>query len=91
MKRAELTRAIVRKHVEDGDIVVLNRQRTYAPETQEHRQLWAKLVALIGEKGEWYSTLRAACGGNKNYVAYLVGDLDVLRVPKLDARLGVED
>ena len=91
MKRADLTRAMVKKHIQDADVVVLSPHKTYAPTTNEHLQLWPKLVALIGEKGAWYSTLRAACGGNHGYVAYLIGDLGVLRVPKLEARLGIED
>jgi hypothetical protein len=89
MKRVDLTRAIVKKHVRDNDNVVLG--KPYAPETHEHRKLWSKLTSLIGETGEWYSTLRAACGDNKDYIAYLVGDLQVLRIPKLEERLGLED
>lgn len=89
MKRADLTRTIVKKHVRDTDDVFLG--KTYAPETHEHRKLWSKLTSLIGDRGAWYSTLRAACGGNKDYVAYLVGDLQVLRIPKLEERLGLEE
>jgi len=91
MKRQDLTRAIVKKNVQDADYVFVNPAKTYAPETNEHRTLWPKLLTIIGEKGAWYSTLRAACGGNKDYVAYLVGDLHVLRIPRMDERLAIED
>lgn len=61
--------------------------KSYVPEKADHQVTWPKLVAEIGTKGAWYSTSRAICGANKDYVAYLIGDLGVLNCPSLQKRL----
>lgn len=83
----ELTRSIVKAHIRDADRVYVSAGRSYVPEKDDHRSTWLKLVAAIGSKGAWYSTLRAICGTNKDYVAYLIGDLGVLKCPALEERL----
>lgn len=83
----ELTRAIVKAHIQDADRVYVSVGKSYAPEKDDHRVAWPKLVAAIGTRGAWYSTLRAISGANKDYVAYLLGDLGVLTCPALQERL----
>jgi hypothetical protein len=83
----ELTRSIVKAHVLDGDRVYISAGKPYVPEKADHRVTWPKLVAAIGTKGAWYSTLKALSGANKDYVAYLIGDLGVLNCPALEKRL----
>jgi hypothetical protein len=82
-----LTRSIVKAHIQDADRVFVSAGKSYVPEKDDHRVAWPKLVAAIGTKGVWYSTLRAICGANKDYVAYLIGDLGVLNCPDLEKRL----
>jgi hypothetical protein len=82
-----LSRAVVKKHIRDADRVVVNAARTYTPQTDEHRQLWPKILAAIkksGDRGVWYSSVKAIGGGNVDYAAYLIGDLGVLRCPALE-------
>jgi hypothetical protein len=83
----ELTRSIVKAHIQDADRVYVSTGKSYVPEKEDHRLTWPKLVAAIGKKGAWYSTLKAKCGSNKDYVAYLIGDLGVLNCPALQERL----
>jgi hypothetical protein len=83
----ELTRSIVKAHIQDGDRVFVSVDKSYVPEKADHRVTWPKLVAAIGTKGAWYSTLKAISGANKDYVAYLIGDLGVLNCPALRERL----
>ena len=87
----ELTRTLVKQRIADGDRVFLA-DRPYAPQTLDHQQLWPRIVAAIeasGARGAMYATLRAIGGTNKNYAAYLIGQLHVLRCPALESRLGV--
>jgi hypothetical protein len=83
----ELTRSIVKAHIQDADRVFVSAGNPYVPEKADHRVTWPKLVAAIGTKGAWYSTLKALSGANKDYVAYLIGDLGVLHCPALQERL----
>jgi len=83
---------VIKKHIRDDDRVHLNPDRPYTPQTDEHRQLWPRIVDAIqkgGPKGAWYSSLKAIGGGNADYCAYLLGDLHVLTCPVLEKRLGV--
>jgi hypothetical protein len=81
-------RALIKRHIQNADKVFVAPTCTYVPETAEHNQLWTKLCVMIGERGAWYSTLKAACSGNKDYVAYLIGDLGALVCSKLEERMG---
>jgi hypothetical protein len=83
----ELTRSIVKAHIQDADRVFVSAGKPYVPEKVDHRVTWPKLVAAIGTRGAWYSTLKALSGANKDYVAYLIGDLGVLNCPDLEKRL----
>jgi hypothetical protein len=83
----ELTRSIVKAHIQDADRVHVSAGKSYVPEKGDHRLTWPKLVAAIGTKGAWYSTPRAISGTNKDYVAYLIGDFGVLNCPALQERL----
>jgi hypothetical protein len=83
----ELTRSIAKANIQDGDRVFVAAGKSYVPEKDDHRVTWPKLVAAIGTKGAWYSTLKAISGTNKDYVAYLIGDLGVLHCPDLEKRL----
>jgi hypothetical protein len=90
MKRSELSTALVKRHIEDADRVFIAPDCAYDPKTDDHRKLWPNICAAIGERGAWYSTVRAVSGQNKNYAAYLIGALRVLRVPSLEQRLGID-
>jgi hypothetical protein len=83
----DLTRSIVKAHIQDADRVFVAAGKSYVPEKDDHRVTWPKLIAAIGTNGAWYSTLKALSGANKDYVAYLIGDLKVLHCPALQARL----
>jgi hypothetical protein len=83
----ELTRSIVKAHIQDADRVFVSAGKSYVPEKADHRATWPQLVARMGTKGAWYSTLKAICGANKDYVAYLIADLGVLNCPDLEKRL----
>jgi hypothetical protein len=64
--------------------------KIYTPETLDHQQCWPKIVAAIERskaRGAMYSTLRAIGGSNKDYAAYLIGQLQVLQCPALEERL----
>jgi hypothetical protein len=91
MTRHELTRAIVKRRIEDGDRVFLA-DRPYAPETLDHQVIWPRIITAIEAskaRGVMYATLRAIGGPNKDYAAYLIGSLHVLRCPALESRLGI--
>jgi len=90
MHTRALTRAQVLRHIEDSDRVFLAEGRPYTPETADHQSTWPKIQAAIGTRGAWYSTLRALSRSNAHYIAYLIGDLQVLRCPALETRLGVD-
>jgi hypothetical protein len=87
MKSVRLTRALVKTHIEDADKIFVAEGHNYVPETEDHRRTWPKIVEAIGQRGAWYSTLKALSGSNKDYVAYLIGDLGALRCPALERRL----
>jgi hypothetical protein len=94
MAAPHLTRSIVKLNIQDGDRVFLVDTRNYTPETNDHRQCWPKIIAAIkknGERGAMYATLRAIGGSNKNYAAYLIGQLHVLRCPALEGRLRISN
>jgi hypothetical protein len=91
MKRTDLTRALVKRHIKDDDRVFVAPDCQYEPQTDDHKKLWPKIRAVITERGAWYSTVRAAGGTNKDYAAYLIGDLRALRVPELEKRLDIRD
>jgi hypothetical protein len=55
----ELTRSIVKAHILDGDQVYVSVGKRDVPEKADHRVSWPKLVAVIGTKGAWHSTLKA--------------------------------
>ncbi|MGE3594156.1 MAG: hypothetical protein AB7N70_01305 [Dehalococcoidia bacterium] len=88
-----LTRAIVRRLVRDDDRVIRNdRTASYVPATNEHRELWPKVLQKVdaaGERGAWYATLKSVGKGNADYAAYLIGDLKVLSCPALEARMAL--
>jgi len=87
---ALLTRARVKQNIQDGDRVFVAPAKTYTPETVDHQQCWPKIVSAIEQSnacGAKYSTLKALCGSNKDYVAYLIGQLQVLRCPAVEDRL----
>jgi hypothetical protein len=94
MTQQQLSRALVKQRIQDGDRVFLATNRTYKPETNDHRQCWPKCVAAIESskgRGVMYSTLKAIGGSNKDYAAYLIGQLQVLRCPALEQRIGLID
>lgn len=94
MSSTSITRSMVRKHIKDDDRVLANvRTASYVPETEEHRQLWPRIHQAVergGEKGVWFSALKAIGRGNPDYAAYLIGQLHVLRCPALEQRLGID-
>lgn len=81
-------RGMVKRHIQDADKVFVAPDCSYVPSTEDHKRLWPKICTIIGERGAWYSTLRAASAPNKDYIAYLIGDLGALVSPELDKRLG---
>jgi len=88
-----LTRALVKQRIQDGDRVFLTREKHYSPQTNDHQQCWPKILFAVengGERGVTCSTLRAIGGSNKDYAAYLIEQLQVLRCPELEDRLGVK-
>jgi len=92
MTKKLLTRAIVKQRIQDGDRVFLAGDKHYTPATADHKQCWPKIIAAVekgGERGAMYSTLRAIGGSNKEYAAYLIGQLQVLQCPALEDRLGL--
>jgi hypothetical protein len=88
MTRVLIGRSRVKTNILDSDRVFVAPDHTYAPQTEEHRRLWPRIVAAIGEKGAWYSTLRAISGGNYDYIAYLIGDAGALVCPAMEERIG---
>jgi hypothetical protein len=94
MAEPRLTRALVKQRIQDGDRVFLVDSGTYKPETKDHRQCWPKIALAIEMskgRGTTYAALRAIGGSNKDYAAYLIGQLQVLRCPVLEQRLGLID
>lgn len=75
MKSTLIGRSRVKANILDNDEVLIASNHTYTPQTEDHRRTWPRVVAAIGEKGAWYSTLRAIAGGNYDYIAYLIGDV----------------
>jgi hypothetical protein len=47
----ELTRSIVKAHIQDADRVYVSDGKSYVPEKADHQVTWPKLVAAIGTKG----------------------------------------
>lgn len=90
MNKKKPGRAQVKRHIKDDDRVFVAPDGGYLPETNDHKIMWPRIVKMIGERGAWYSTLRAACSSNKDYVAYLIGDLGALKCPEVDRRLGLD-
>jgi hypothetical protein len=88
MSKTKPGRGLIKRNVRDDDKVYVAPNCSYVPETDDHRRLWPKVCGIIGEHGAWYSTLRAACGANKDYIAYLIGDLGALVCPDVDRRMG---
>lgn len=94
MTESRLTRALVKQRIQDGDRVFLVENRAYKPETNDHRKCWPKIALAIEMskgRGAMYAALRAIGGSNKDYAAYLIGQLQVLRCPALEQRLGLID
>ena len=81
MKSTLIGRSRVKTNILDNDRVFVASNHTYTPQTEDHRRTWPRVVAAIGEKGAWYSTLRAIAGGNYDYIAYLIGDVGALVRP----------
>lgn len=79
-------RAAIKRVIQDGDRIFLDDARPYTPETVDHQRVWPKIVAAVGQRGAWYSTLRTLCGPNNDYIVYLIGDLGVLKCPVLRDR-----
>jgi hypothetical protein len=77
-----------------ADRVFLNPAKPYAPETNDHKRCWPKMVAAIeksGDRGATYAMLKAIGESNKDYAVYLIGQLGVLRCPALEQRLGISE
>lgn len=90
MKSPLIGRSRVKANILDSDRVFVALDHAYTPQTEDHRRTWPRIVAAIGEKGAWYSTLRAITGPNHDYVAYLIGDVGALICPAMDARIGTQ-
>jgi hypothetical protein len=87
MNRSLIGRSRVKANIRDDDRIFISPDHTYVPQTEDHRRTWPRIVASIGAKGAWYSTLRTIAGSNHDYVAYLIGDLGVLICPGLEQRM----
>jgi hypothetical protein len=88
----ELTTALVKRFIQDADRVRLSPGREYHCQTRDHALCWPKIQAALeraGERGLAYATVKAMGGSNKDYAAYLIGALGVLRCPLLEERLAI--
>jgi hypothetical protein len=83
----ELTRSIVKAHIQDADRVYVSAGKSYVSGEGRSSCYLAQTCCRDRNKGAWYSTLKALSGANKDYVAYLIGDLGVLHCPALQERL----
>jgi hypothetical protein len=83
----QLTCSIVKAHILGADRVYVPAGKSYSGEGRSSCDLANTCCRQIGRKGAWYSTIKALSGANKDYVAYLIGDLGVLYCPSLQARL----
>lgn len=90
MTKPLIGRSRVKAKIQDNDRVFVATDHTYTPQTEDHRRTWPRIVAAIGEKGAWYSTLRAIAGANHDYVAYLIGDIGALTCPAMEERLKMQ-
>jgi hypothetical protein len=77
-----MTRAQLKALIRDDDRVFVG-AKDYTPQTPEHARLWPTIKSKIGEKGAWYSTLRALTGGNHDYSLYLIADIGALTCPRV--------
>ena len=87
MHHSNLTRALVRRHIQDTDRVFIADDHLYSPKTGDHQTMWPSIRSAIGSRGAWYSSLRAKCRGNRDYILYLIGDVKALTCPAVEDRL----